>query len=110
MNLQCNMILHSAVQEFGEVPQLVMTMEESAELTQALSKYLRGGNNQDNIAEEMADVYIMLRQLEIIFNNESLVEDYIDKKIKRLSNRIQNHKENKDTPETWEQLTLEGFD
>lgn len=110
MNLENNIILHSAVEQFGEVPQLVMTMEETSELTQALSKYLRGNDNQDNIAEEMADVYIMLRQLEIIFKNENLVESYIEKKIKRLSERLNNHKTKTESPEKWEQLKLEGFD
>lgn len=110
MNLESNMTLHSAVKQFGEVSQLVMTMEETSELTQALSKYLRGYNNQDNIAEEMADVYIMLRQLEIIFKNENLVESYIEKKIKRLSERLDNHKSKTESSERWEQLKLEGFD
>lgn len=98
MNLECNMILHSAVQEFDEVTQLAMAIEEGAELTQALSKRLRGEDNRDNIAKEMADVYIMLRKLEIIFNNGSLVDDYINKKISRLSERIQNHKDNTNSP------------
>lgn len=80
-------MLRTAVKKFGEVPQLVMTMEETAELTQALSKYLRGNDNKDNIAEEIADVSIMLQQLQIIFGNKSLVNKYIEQKINRLSEK-----------------------
>ena len=61
-----------------------MTIEETSELTQALTKCLRGHNNQDNIAEEIADVYIVLKSLEIIFNNENEVDNYIKEKISRL--------------------------
>lgn len=98
MNLESNMILRSAIETFGETPQIIMAMEESSELTQALSKHLRGQDNDDNIAEEIADVYIMLRQLEIIFKNESLVDDYMEKKIKRLSERLNNYKPKEDSP------------
>lgn len=35
---------------------------------------------------------------------------YINKKISRLSERIHNHKDSTNSPEAWEQLTLEGFD
>lgn len=98
MNLESNMILHSAIEKFGEAPQIIMAMEESSELTQALSKHLRGQNNDDNVAEEIADVYIMLRQLEIIFKNESLVDNYIEKKIQRLSEKLNKYKPKEDSP------------
>ena len=36
-----------------------------------------------NIIEEMADVFIMLQQLLLIFKNEEEVQEMIDKKIER---------------------------
>ena len=83
-------VLKDAVEKFGELPQIIMAMEEMSELTQALSKYIRGKDNQDNIAEEIADVYIMLSQLMLMFNNGYEVDEYIGKKIKRLKEMLEN--------------------
>ena len=43
---------------------------------------------RDNIAEEMADVYITMRQLMIIFDNSDNVQEQADAKIERLDKRI----------------------
>ena len=49
------------VEKFGEEPQLLIVMEELAELIQAISHKLR--NREHNIEEELVDVEIMLIQL-----------------------------------------------
>lgn len=80
--------LKNAVDVFGEQPQLIMAMEEMAELIQAISKYIRGKSNEENIAEEIADVEIMLAQLRYIFNNSSKVDFYCTHKINKLQDLI----------------------
>lgn len=63
-------ICTQAVNSFGDAPQMLVAIEEMAELTQALSKSGRYGIEaaRAQVLEEMADVYIMLEQLKIIFN------------------------------------------
>ena len=41
-------------------------MEECAELIQAISKYRRYGDNQQSVAEEIADVLIVIEQVKHI--------------------------------------------
>ena len=75
-------IYTAAVKKCGKEHQLVLCMEEMAELTKELSKNMRGFKNTTNISEEMADVEIMLEQLRIIYGNRSEVDT---KKLKNSS-------------------------
>lgn len=77
-----------AVRTYGKQSQLVMAMEEMSELTKELSKNLRGANNSKALAEEIADVEIMLEQLKVIFRNRALVDRIRANKLVRLSDRI----------------------
>lgn len=74
-----------AIKNFGE-KQLLILVEEMAELTQAIIKHTRKKPN--NIAEEMADVYIMLEQVERLLNNEREVVRHYHAKIKRLGDML----------------------
>lgn len=86
-------ILEDAINTWGAKAQIVKAMEEMAELIQALSRrllcmYLNapGGNAAlENVREEMADVSIMLAQLELIFGDTT--EEEI-RKLLRLEARI----------------------
>lgn len=86
-------ILEDAINTWGAKAQIVKAMEELAELIQALSRrllcmYLNapGGNAAlENVREEMADVSIMLAQLELIFGDTT--EEEI-RKLLRLEARI----------------------
>ena len=69
--------------------QIMMAYEEMAELQKALCKNYRGKDNEDYIAEEIADVEIVLAQLKIIFNCEDRVEHYHEKKLNRIKKRIE---------------------
>lgn len=73
---------------FGRDNQVQKSIEELAELIRALSR-----RDQDNIDEEMADVCIMLAQLNLIFGNKGKVSKIIQNKKKRLYNRITGKKE-----------------
>lgn len=82
-------IYTTAVKKCGKEHQLVLCMEEMAELTKELSKNMRGFKNTTNISEEMADVEIMLEQLRIIYGNRSEVDTIKAEKLLRLSERLE---------------------
>ena len=63
-------ILSYALKIYGAEAQTLMVMEEMSELTKELCKHARGADNTDAIAEEIADVYIMLNQMEILHKVE----------------------------------------
>ncbi len=81
-------ILKSAIDKYGVDMQLNVAIEELSELTKELCKYKRGYKNQNEIAEEIADVYITLKQCEIIFVNHYEVVSWINKKIERLEQNL----------------------
>lgn len=94
-------ILHKAIAVYGKMPQIDMIIEEMSELTKALCKYKRAyyklgkyANEPtmpvdiyDNVCEEIADVKIMIRQMEMIFG-ESNVEAEMREKIERLERNL----------------------
>lgn len=81
-------VLQAAIEKYGAEAQVVVALEEMAELQQALTKFLRGNPDQKNINEEMADVSIMLEQLKLIFNNRAAVTHWEHKKLTRLESRL----------------------
>lgn len=80
-------IFKHAVYWWGKEAQTDMMIEEMAELTKAILNERRGRDH--NIAEEMADVKIMLAQMEIIFQNAGEVEQRFREKVARLDQRLQ---------------------
>lgn len=81
-------ICHAAIDTFGPDSQLRMVIEESTELVKEICKFWRGKDNKDQIAEETADVEIMLEQIKIMFGIEADVEAYKEKKLERLKNTL----------------------
>lgn len=64
--------------------QVIVAIEELAELQKELTKSLRDQTNIDNIIEEIADVYIMLEQMKLYFNiNDSQINQIKSEKIQR---------------------------
>lgn len=82
-------IYRAAIRKWGIRAQIMMVYEEMAELQKELCKNGRGKNNTNQIADEVADVEIMLAQLKIIFNVQDLVEQHRAFKLERLRNRIE---------------------
>ena len=69
---------------WGKTPQMIMVLEETAELQKEITKNLRGRDNIESIIEEVADVEIMLEQLKLIFEINQVVIDYQkEQKIRR---------------------------
>ena len=79
-------ILEAAIGAFGRATQFRKAIEELSELIRALARM----NDQENIAEEMADVRIMLDQLEMILGNHDRVREWEYRKLARLKDRVQN--------------------
>ena len=62
-------LLEQMIQKYGESKQLDMVIEECSELIKAISKYKREPEDPSrikSIAEEEADVRIMLEQIDIM--------------------------------------------
>lgn len=63
-------------------------LEEMAELQDALCKFKRGRRTAEDIAEEIADVGIMLDQAKLIFHVEEEVEAQRARKVARVEERL----------------------
>ena len=81
-------VYEDALRVYGADAQLVVAVEEMSELTKELCKHARGSKNRDCIAEEIADVTIMLEQLRLIFGVHKSVCDQMDAKVERLRKRL----------------------
>lgn len=81
--------LEAAITQYGPMLQTVVAIEEMSELTKELSKNIRGKDNVEAIAEEIADVRIMLAQLQIMFDCSDKVKGYEAAKIQRLRENLE---------------------
>lgn len=83
-------ILRDAIKHYGPVPQIHKSIEELSELIRALSRTIdrMDTDDVDNVAEEMADVRIMLGQMEIIYGNRDRVREIEWLKLTRLKERM----------------------
>lgn len=87
--LELDETLHKAVKQFGAISQTIVAIEELSELQKELTKELRLIGNIDHLAEEVADVEIMLDQLRIIYPGlDYMVDAWRRKKITRLESRL----------------------
>jgi NTP pyrophosphatase (non-canonical NTP hydrolase) len=81
--------LKKAIDTYSPMLQSVVAMEEMGELIQEISKDLRGKGDIDHLAEEIADVQIMLDQLAIIHDCSMKVGEYKAAKVARLRDRLE---------------------
>ena len=83
-------ILKKNIEINGTMTELIVAMEELAELTKEITKYIRYGTNKKAIMEELADVLIMCRQLMIMtfIEDDELLEE-IERKIRRQIERCE---------------------
>lgn len=77
------------IDEYGSDKQQDIAIEECSELIKAICKYKRTLDHVEDIVDEIADVKIMLAQLEIIFDCSGAVEDRVEYKINRQMERIE---------------------
>ena len=81
-------IMERALDAYG-MDQVNIMLEEMAELQKELCKFVRGEDTTEHIAEEIADVKIMIAQMIMLFDVEEQVEQYIQEKLERLSRRLE---------------------
>ena len=77
-------IVSKSIKHYGNGIQLVVCMEELSELTQAISKEIRGKDDRSNLVEEMADVLICIEILKQVFE---ITDEDIDSWIKYKQER-----------------------
>lgn len=87
-------ILHNAIDFYGSSVQELKAIEELSELIRAIARartcYVEERDTAlENLAEEMADVEIMLEQLKIINNNRDKIKTWRSIKLGRLRARIE---------------------
>ena len=81
-------VLRAAIDRWGREAQTKMVLEEMAELQKEICKNWRGQSNEESIAEEIADVEIVLDQLKMIYGVAGKVHAHRIRKIKRLKERL----------------------
>ncbi len=100
MNQYDSVICRKAVETFGVEIQQIVAMEELGELIQAISKIARWEYSQsedleilleyiDNLAEEIADVEIILEQLKQCHGCHIQVNDHKRKKLDKLKSMVE---------------------
>jgi NTP pyrophosphatase (non-canonical NTP hydrolase) len=62
---------HNIAEHYGEEHQMLKAVEEMAELTQAIMKYLDNPAEWDSLIDELADVNIMIEQLNHIVSKRN---------------------------------------
>lgn len=104
-------LLNKAIDTYGIEEQLLQTVEECAELIQAINKWRRAQNREsikdavDHLAEEAADVIIMIEQIKIMVG-EPKVNWWIEFKLQRLAERLE---ESGSVPE-WKEKIMNRFE
>ena len=100
MTTSDSVICRKAVEKFGVDIQQIVAMEELGELIQAISKIARWECNQsedletlfnyiDYLAEEIADVEIILEQLKQCHGCHIQVNDHKRKKLDKLKSMVE---------------------
>ena len=79
-----------AIRQWGVVSQLLQCAEEASELSVAAIKVANRGTKWDNLAEECADVSIMLHQIKEALGDEfaARVKQVKSEKLVRLEKRL----------------------
>ena len=88
-----DIIFRRCICVYGVDSQIDMAIEEMSELTKALLKWRRAKGaeltvKRTDIIDELADVLIMCRQMEILFQCEGEVEKRINTKVYRQLERL----------------------
>lgn len=82
-------LLQRAIAKYGKDAQMKMVLEEMSELQKEICKMWRGKDNREAIAEEVADVEIMLDQLKLMLDIPYQVEQHRQNKLQRLQERLE---------------------
>jgi len=85
------LVLNMAIEKYGQDKQLMLLLEETTELMNALVIYIRFKDSNplppSFLYAEIADLLIMINQFLLIFPNYT-IQDYITFKINRLKSKL----------------------
>ncbi len=81
-------VLSKVIDLYGKDHQIIKAVEELTELSLALQHYRQGRCDWRAVIEEMADVHIMLEQLNLILEGKEEVNYFIKKKLDRLTKLV----------------------
>jgi NTP pyrophosphatase (non-canonical NTP hydrolase) len=83
-------IMRSAIRKNGKAMQTVVAIEEMSELQKGLTKFIRGKGNRENLIEEVADVLVMITQIQLMYHiPDDEVERIMRLKLNRLKERME---------------------
>lgn len=87
------------IDHYGHESQKMMLLEEMAELQKEICKEFRGELNKDAITEEVADVLIMLEQVQMMYDisDIKLLEITSEKLVRQLRRIVDEKVELSDT-------------
>lgn len=81
-------VLMDAIDAYGSTAQEWVFVGEVGELLDAIADKKRGRCGTDHIAEEIADVEIMLTQMKMIYRCEERVAEWRKQKVQRLAEQL----------------------
>lgn len=87
------------IDHYGHESQKMMLLEEMAELQKEICKEFRGELSKDAVTEEVADVLIMLEQVQMMYdiNDIKLLEITSEKLVRQLRRIVDEKVELSDT-------------
>lgn len=84
MTENLDQLYKKCLDKWGGNLQTIMCIEEASELVQALTKLMRGGSDLRQVAEEIADLRLMLNQIEFIYGLHVKTARFTAEKISRF--------------------------
>lgn len=81
-------IYKQAIESWGVQNQVLMVMEESGEMLNALAKFNRGRSTEAEIRTELADVWILMEQMAVVFGWDEFQAEK-ERKLQRLKKRLE---------------------
>lgn len=81
-------VLERTIVDNGPAYETIVAIEELTELAKELCKDMRDQGDEDAIAEEMADVEIVLAHLKMIYKNAAAVAGWRQQKLHKLEQML----------------------
>lgn len=82
-------IIADSIKYYGKELQSIVCIEECSELIQCISKELRNKSDISHLSEEIADVLICIKMLQLMYDiQDSQLQDWVNTKQKRIKERM----------------------
>ena len=76
-----------ALHDWGVMPQIMMVMEETGEMLNAIGKFDRGRATESEVITELVDVWILMEQMGVFFGWDEFLKEK-ERKLERLKDRL----------------------